>query len=98
MPAGVAFHHQITLGPDTRHPWLLYTDATGKGYMGYTLYDSRGRLQAWSALRRPPLCAAGVKPRKNQVTAWETIAPAWALLQERRRLQGQRIHVFVDNA
>ena len=31
------------------------------------------------------------------MTAWETIAPVWALLQERKRFQGQRIHVFVDN-
>ena len=91
------FYKEIALGDDPRKPCLLYTDATGKGSMGYALYSSDGNIIAWSQLIRPPLCAALLKPRKNQVTAWETLAPVWAVSQEAERLKRRKVHIFIDN-
>ena len=48
-------------------------------------------------LKRPLLCESLLLKRRTQVTAWETIAPIWALLQERETLSGQRVFLFVDN-
>ena len=75
----------------------VYTDATGKGMMGYCIYDVQGNLLSWSILKRPLLCEALLSPRKNQVTAWETIAPLWACMQEAKRLQDQHVILFIDN-
>ena len=76
---------------------MLYTDATGGGRMGYALYDPAGHLLSWSMLKSPPLVSALLHKRKTQVTAWESIAPLWALMQEAKCLQGQHVLVFVDN-
>ena len=92
-----AFDMKVKLQPDQRKPVLLYTDATGKGRMGYAMYDCDGVLRTWSMIKTPLLCAAALHKRKTQVTAWETIAPVWALLQESTNLAGKVVWVFVDN-
>ena len=91
------FHLQISMRPDERKPLMLYTDATGTGRMGYALFNPHGHLLSWSMLKPPPLVASMLHKRKTQVTAWESIAPLWALLQESQRLRGQYVFVFVDN-
>ena len=65
--------------------------------MGYAVYNHTGSLMSWSSIRPPPLCAAALLPRKTQVTAWESVAPLRALLQEEQLIRGQRLQFFVDN-
>ena len=97
MLSNHAFHLQVKLTYDERRPILMYTDATGNGRMGYACYGSNGILMCWSMLRAPPLVGAILRRRKTQVTAWETIAPLWALFQEAHRVRQQHIWLFVDN-
>ena len=76
---------------------VLYTDAMGSGSLGYALFDESCRPSAWSMMKAPPSIKSGLCKRKTQLTAWETFAPLWAIMQETDRLRGRRVHLYVDN-
>lgn len=48
MLRGDAFRLKMYLHPDRRLPILVYTDATGRGSMGYCIYNSDRLLCSWS--------------------------------------------------
>ena len=76
---------------------LLYTDATGKGGVGWVVIDGDEHL--FSAAWVPNWLRRRMLPRRTQVASWELVALLCALWVLISRCAGRNveIHCFVDS-
>ena len=88
----------IKLIPDSEDPWIIYTDAHGKGGIGAILCTSvNPKVIAWFGTSCPRSLTESFKDRKTQITMFEAIAVPLAIDHWHRLLSGRRVIFFVDN-
>ena len=81
----------------SREKFILYTDATGNGSLGFALYDHKGQCTSWAPGSTPSWLNRRLKTRKNQVNAHELIAPLWAAEALMPDLKGAHVDLYIDN-
>jgi hypothetical protein len=88
----------IRLIRPTDPPWIIYTDAHGKGGIGAILCESaRPRIKSWITTTCPRSITASFNYRRTQIVMFELLAIPLAILQWASLLQGRRVIFFIDN-
>ena len=92
------FYRVVRLIRPSDPPWIIYTDAHGKGGIGAILCTSdQPRIRAWTATTCPTVIRESFHDRRTQIVMFELIAIPLAILQWASLLKGRRVIFFIDN-
>ena len=91
-------YRTVRLIRPTEPPWIIYTDAHGKGGIGAILCDPmKSRINSWIATSCPKAIQRSFHYRRTQIVMFELLAIPLAILQWQSLLRGRRVIFFIDN-
>jgi hypothetical protein len=89
---------RVQVTGDLAPPWLLYTDAEGKGGIGAVLFPPVSTTPSqWFADTCPKDITASFHHRKTQIVPLEALAVLVAILHFSDLIKGSRLIIMVDN-
>ncbi len=89
---------RIGLGPPSRPPVVVYTDAEGSGGVGFVIIDCASDWRGCGSATVGDAWARTLLSRRTQIVPFEVAAVLVALLSCTERVQGRRLVVWVDNS